>query len=378
MTGSRSTGRQGEWGRPGSRRACVLVIVSSAAACRGILGIQPLPALTDGAADGASAGEAAAPTDAPADAGAAVGDASGWTVEMSGVATDLLGVWGALAPDGGEVVYAVGAQSVILRSVGDGVWSPQSAGVTGLADVDGSLVPTSLLGVAGTGPNDVYVAAGAAGHVLQSTDETTWSGYSSFGIGADFNCVWVQGATPYVGVSGYGIIVLGDGGASGPQPVFHYNVLAIWGSAANDLYAGCGDGAGSAYVLHSTGDGKWAQETFFASTLGVTGVWGSSGSDVYAVGSSEEGGAIVAHSTGNGAWTAATLPAGVGPAHAVWGAGPSDIYVAAEHGVLHYGGQTWAVETDSALGERLWYGVWGSQAGDVYLVGSGGAILHHR
>lgn len=137
------------------------------------------------------------------------------------------------------------------------------------------------------------------------------------------------------------------------------DLLAVWGSGADDLYAVGARGT----ILHSTGHGTWSTES--ADTLAtLRGVWGRGAGDVYAVG--DQG--VVLHSRGDGTWSA--LPSLTTAAlHAIWGSGVGDIYAVGDlQTVIHSSGGAFQQET-SQSGAAPFVAAWGSGAKDVFAVG---------
>jgi hypothetical protein len=123
---------------------------------------------------------------------------------------------------------------------------------------------------------------------------------------------------------------------------------AVWGTAANDVYA-AGDG-----VWHSTDGQNWTQIYPAAANEVLYGMWGSSSSDFVVVGATGPGPTMaeVLHTTDGGhTFTKRTVPA-LSSLSGVWGSSSQDlyavgwtpntgqVYVAA---VIHStdGGQTW-------------------------------------
>jgi len=310
------------------------------------------------------------------------------------VGTDLYAIWGTPLKNG-DLLYAVGADSVILRSVGGVGWSGQAVGLNGeWDDGDAGFIATNFLGVTGLGPNGVLVASGNAGHLLWSTDGMTWSAFANAGYSVTVTCVWLQGSTLYAGIgnttSAYGIVTLTvpDAGISLPEGnTGNYEPIAIGGAAEADggLYAVEFDGLGVAHILAAppAPDGGWTDQASFDYDMSTftpvgAGIWGSGAGDVYVVSGGLNDVTIVEHwSSATNAWEAEAVPPGMGWGHAVWGSGPSDVYVATDKGLLHYDGATWTAQTDGVLGRGPWYGLWGSGPEDVYVVGRAGQILHH-
>jgi hypothetical protein len=159
-------------------------------------------------------------------------------------------------------------RGTVLHSTGDGQWTIQW------------MPPAQVTAIWGSGPTDIYAAAGALYH---STGDGNWTAESL-------------------------------GSSTAP-------ILAVWGSGPNDVYA-----AGPSDLWHSSGGGTWVHQQQLAGAALVA-VWGNGSTDVYAGGASS-GAAAIWHSTGDGTWTPQTLPSGTGnlSVNAFWGSAPTDVY----------------------------------------------------
>jgi hypothetical protein len=151
------------------------------------------------------------------------------------------------------------------------------------------------------------------------------------------------------------------------NPVTH--VRALWGASSRDVFA-----VGMAgRILHYDGS-RWAVQPS-GTSVPLQGVWGTSRSDVYAVGDS----GTVLHYDGN-RWT--RLQGNVSERYlkALWGRGDT-LYVAGHQRDASFkhrglvmrstdGGETWEEDvTEAAAGHRLLWGVYGGDAGHVYVSG---------
>ena len=141
-----------------------------------------------------------------------------WAPQVSGTGLDLLGVWGS----GPNDVFAVGVGGLIEHSPNDGAsWQTQNSGTTQF-----------LEGVWGSGPNDVF-AVGSSGVILHATnDGASWQAQTS-------------GTTQFL--------------------------TGVWGSGPNDVFAVGGSGV----IQHSTNDGTSWQAQNSGTTQDLDGVWGS-------------------------------------------------------------------------------------------------------
>ena len=152
---------------------------------------------------------------------------------------------------------------------------------------------------------------------------------------------------------------------------------AIWAASAHDIWVG-----GAAGLLLHTVDGiTWTPSNYWSShsTIEIYAIWGSSTSDLYvSTMVSANGTTGLYHSTGGDNWTAVALPAMTTGPLAIWGSGATDLYAVDNNAILHgVGNGTWTPQA-TGVGASA---VWGSGAQDVYVVGSGGAnagsaILH--
>jgi len=139
---------------------------------------------------------------------------------------------------------------------------------------------------------------------------------------------------------------------------------AVWG-AGQQVFA-VGDGG---VILTSTGGGPWSRMTS-NTTVDLLDVWGSAANDVFAVGP-----AIILHYDGSG-WSAETPP-GSPSLKGVSGTGPSEVYVVGSGVILRYDGSQWLPETiaggTGSIGQLE--AVWAHSADSVFAVGRGGIIL---
>jgi predicted small lipoprotein YifL len=176
-----------------------------------------------------------------------------WTVRTSGVTTDLYGV--AVNPVGSRYL-AVGAGGVILSSTDFGItWAAATSGST-------ATLTSAALNSSGT-----FVVVGAGGVVLSSTDGTTWTSRTS-GTTNNLNAVrYLNG----------GFVAVGDGGSvltSADGVTWNAGLLGGAGSLRAVAY-----GAGR-YV--TTGDGNRVYGSTDAAAWSATTV-GAAGTTFYDV-----------------------------------------------------------------------------------------------
>ena len=295
-----------------------------------------------------------------------------WVPQITGVIPtqtagySLRGVWGS----GPNDIYAVGRNATAFSDPNDPTnLQPHDYGVIDHYDGNTWTVKTidqlgpdaqlnqPLVGVAGSGPNDIYAVGGRFDSrtfvndpVLHTTGGQTWSsatfphqtlGNPPFAYEYSLNGVWVSG--------------INDGG--------YHDVYVVGRNGRIDYSHD--DGA--------TWAGSYSTATFGG---GLSSVWGSGLNDVYAVGSP----GTILHSTDRGVnWTLQTVSTS-GALLGVWGSGPNDVFVVGtpngnvSGAIYHFDGVNWGAQT-SVTQNRL-ISVWGSGHTDVYAVGSGGKILH--
>jgi hypothetical protein len=167
-----------------------------------------------------------------------------WSASTGGTSVVLNGVWGSRSSD----VWAVGGEgkATTITHWNGRAWSVASTGLTYVPPPPGAghMGETSmqLLGVWGSGPNDVWAVG---------TDRMHWDGQK-----------WSQHW---------------EGPGSGND-----RVGGVWGSGPNDVWVVAGRwGDDGGWILHWNG-GTWSEQSSGSKPL--SGIWGSSPGDVWAVG----------------------------------------------------------------------------------------------
>ncbi len=275
--------------------------------------------------------------------------ASEWTVMNSGTTQPLYGVWGTSSYN----VYAVGYNGTILRYNGS-VWSTVTSGIY-----------EDLLGIWGTSAKDIFVVGGY-GTILHFNG-TAWSTMSSIATVESYFDAWGTSPNNVYVSGGGGIILHYDGSAwSTMSSPTTSSLRSIWGSSNNDIYA-VGD---SGTVVHFNGS-TWSLVTTGAFDQ-LQGVYGTSSSDVYAVGANT----YVYHYNGS-SWSG-FQPGSLGLAN-IWGDSPSNYFAVGwpNKAIWRYDGSTWTHMPSAADSSINLFSNWGACGGDVYAVGSSGAILHY-
>ncbi|MDD5307963.1 MAG: hypothetical protein PHU25_11635 [Deltaproteobacteria bacterium] len=141
-----------------------------------------------------------------------------------------------------------------------------------------------------------------------------------------------------------------------------YPLSGVWGASSTDVFA-----VGS-YGIYLRYDGS-AWSAMPALTPVLTKIWGESASDVFAVGGGLMS-SVIRHFDGS-AWSQMT-GGGQGQLLDVWGRSGNDVYAVGYRSIVHYDGAAWsAVDTGSVdLTLLTLKGVWGSASDDVFVVGS--------
>jgi hypothetical protein len=299
-----------------------------------------------------------------------------WTVMQVPVAQDieLRAVWGSAAND----VYAVGTKGTILHYDGS-VWSTMSG-------------PTErdLNGIWGRSGNDIFAVGSANDYISHYSiptifhyDGTMWNKMSVWSW-SSFSSVWgTSGDDLFVAESNdYAGIIHFDGTCWSYSynpflygPIILGSISAIWGSGT-DVFA-----VGSQGILQRTGASWHYMDS--SDVKGLYAIWGSAADDIFAVGYQ----GTILHYNGS-TWSTMTNPISKTSfwLNSVWGSSGSDVFAAGGYRdgtdyhriILHYNGSTWSTMVDSLSGTAHFLnGVWGSSGNDVFAVGMQGTILHY-
>ncbi len=251
--------------------------------------------------------------------------------------------------------------AVTWHSLSSGTSADLNAITSVTSTVDGSTV---LLAVGAHGAavrlGELFSPAAGSGWVAENT-----------GAKNDFYGVWGADDTQVFAVGAGGAIYSRDqSGAwtamdSGTTEDLH----AVWGTAANDVFA-VGGSHGTGVALHYDGS-AWSQHTIPA--LGeLRGVWGLPTGEVWMVG---RGGAI-AHNVNETFVAVPGAPAATENLTSVF-ADASAVYLTSSSGALFVSAAGAPFSSVNLGGNSNGLAsVYGFPSGDVYAVGSGGAIFH--
>jgi hypothetical protein len=156
-------------------------------------------------------------------------------------------------------------------------------------------------------------------------------------------------------------------------------LISVWGSSASDVWAVGGDGGDGPMVVQFDG------ERFVRHATGVSGdlwwVHGFPGGPIFMGG---KDGLILRYQ--DGAFDVMTTP-GMGTVFGLWGLSPDRMWAVGGAGqtpsggfVWRYDGESWSEEATTPPdldSTATLFKVWGPDESDVWLVGSGGLILHY-
>jgi photosystem II stability/assembly factor-like uncharacterized protein len=297
------------------------------------------------------------------------------TVQGGGVT--FHSVWGSSAKD----VYVVGDQSVIFHRGTDGKWTQQPSGEppTNQSDFYGVWSCPAF-----SGGYDIYVA-GSKG-IRHSNGNGSWSSVLDLGAGSGrlldiwgfgYNDIYAVGDAAMIYHSNDGKMwTLEDSGLGATAVVTQ--LYAVYGNVSNDVWAVGSLGT----LLHTDLNGKWQKMTAPGQTTGAFfGAWSPGGAGQMLV--AGQGGAVYYTDSYGSDWKQRTTPLPQSDFHAIWGSGAGDVYLLAIGSILStpdaYGGGTWTAKAigNPPPGGGGYFGIWGSSMDDVYVVGSSETSLHH-
>jgi hypothetical protein len=329
-----------------------------------------------------------------------------WAVGDNGTTQHYNGsVWSTVGPNSGipltsvtsgssSAIWAVGAQGSLLSSSGSAwhvsmqsgltfysVWASSATDVyvaslgtvlhyNGSSWTNNYVSPAdSMDGIWGGGPQPATVYTVGENGWLGTLSGGTWTSQS---IGTSVYSTWGPNTTSFYTGAGDGLVGYLNGstlssynlGTSG-------NIMAIWGSSSNNVYAA--SSSGTIFNEKNT-NGTWNQMTTPGSTGTLYAMYGSSSTDIYAVGAS----GVVLHNTGTNTWTAQASNT-TNTLRSVW-ADPAtspytaDAYAVGDAGtVQHYNGNKW-INMPAPVTSRF-RGIFGTSSTNLYVVGDNGVVL---
>jgi hypothetical protein len=227
-------------------------------------------------------------------------------------------------------------------------------------------IPTQepLLGITGTGPGDIWIAAPsalwhwdgsrwtsmptpAAGGLLPNATSEVWTGAP--------NDLWFSNANIKCCVWHW------SGGAWTSYPLNdNRQVFHLWGSGPSDVFGSdAGDGVHPGYTGHWDGT-AWTH----IDSGGAGPMWGSGPRDVFSVSVTS-----VTHYDGS-TWSLG--PALAAPKYAIAGTAHDDVWIVGD-GAMHYDGASWSSDVALPTSAPM-RGAWSACKNDVWAAGDGGAI----
>lgn len=319
-----------------------------------------------------------------------------WSTER-GMPVSVSTVWGVDSAN----VFACGNSSC-FRSMPNGTW----ASMTGTLLGDSLGRTTSVLGMGGTSPTDIWAVGG--GGLIAHYNGTTWTSYSPSPVSAQLNAVSAVSPTDvYVvglsvnkvlhfdGTSWSTVLTLPSGGAfsvkaiasnnvwvAGAFALYHWDgatwttfaapsgalFRGMWVFSNTDILIG-GNVSGQSTIWRF--DGTSFTATTVSAIGSIFGFWGFSPTDVVA----SDGSGNVLHYDGT-AWTlTATLP--TPQVASLWASSPTDMYLTGYNGsnhIYHFNGTT---VTNQGAPMSALIDIWGTSATNVYAVGNSGTVMHN-
>ena len=279
-----------------------------------------------------------------------------WTAQTSGTGSYLSDIWGT----GPNDVYAVGSSGAIVHSKNGVSWTP----------FFNSPTTADLNSVWGSSMSDVYVV-GASGGIWRTADQGgTWTKQSS-GTSANLYRVWGSGGGDIFVVGSAGTILHTTDSGTTWKPLTSgtaQDLFAVWGPGQNDVYA-----AGTSGVVLHSGGGAWSVQHSSNINDRLTTISGTSMTNVFTANPG-----LLFQSTGNGTWVDVKGRLNRAGIYRLWSYGDSIWGVEGISGTSIYqsldDGTTWSqLPTMSAAALD---GIWGTSPTNIYVVGSGGTILH--
>lgn len=188
-------------------------------------------------------------------------------------------------------------------------------------------------------------------------------------LNLSLNAVWGSAADNVYAVGRNGLVLRFDGSAwreVSEAKVTTNNLLAIWGTAKDDIWSVGAFGT----IVHFDGT-RWSVVASPDTLDTLRGVWAAARDNVFAVG--DRG--TVTHYDGV-QWRAAQQTPN--RLNAVWGRNRDDVWAVGEAGtVLHYDGKAWSTIPQS--GVLTLTGVHGASSGALFVVAGGGStVLHYE
>ena len=318
---------------------------------------------------------------------------------VNSISTHDIDAISAAGPNPAYLIAATGAG--VSVKIGDGDWTP--AATEGLPDTRAFAVAFDR-----TVSDGSAFYAGGQEYLAKTVDRgDSWSIVNSSDIDADMRvsdiAVASNGSTLFVttrkvGGSAGRVYKSTDSGANLSEVLssdtFDFNVVVIDPTDSNRILAGGGNYnaprvEGILYLTTNAGS-TWAPTGLTDVIVNALLIDPDNPQVIYA-GCGYSGGTLIPlHKSSDGgvSWqpSYAGIP-GRPTRYGLWGSGANDVFVLGHTGsvvkggyddmkILHYDGSNWSDGMDSGVLDRL-RGIWGSGPGDVFAVGNNGAIAHY-
>jgi hypothetical protein len=295
------------------------------------------------------------------------------------VSGDIVCIWGSQASD-----VFVGLDTGGLCHLSNGI------------PLSGEVAPGTVVGSGWAADSQTIYATGASAWLAQGGVSSVGGlyqlgedGFWKMTLDGTVFSVWGTSANDVYAGGPAGIMHSIDGGPFNIEASGVGSVVSVWGTASSDVYAAI-SGSGGGSILHSAGDGTW--QTLFGPAPGVPwAIWSGRSGELYAAFapvSSSDPTAYIVHSQPDGSWKMETVDTSFIQLVTLWGSGPSDVYAGGWHedssgktGALFHStgnGQWTAVPLPSTTYDVR--AVWGSSANDVYVgafdTEAGPVLLH--
>jgi len=236
------------------------------------------------------------------------------------------------------------------------VWSFRTIGGVWTANANPGNV--NVVGVHGTGPNNVF-AAGISG--VLHYNGTAWGLMATPSVTSNFAAVWANSPNSAYLVGLNEKIYRYNGSSWKEMASGVVDMMGVWGTSDQDVYA-VGSGG---MILHFDGF-TWSPMSSGVTT-NLSSIHGA-GSELFVCG--EQG---VIRTLNGTVWQSAGsgVTSSISDLH-VFSA--NDVWAATMGGVLHYNGRNW---TPTDLHTSMFQGIWGNAPDDVYAVSDGGFVHHY-
>lgn len=286
----------------------------------------------------------------------------GWEKVASPTTVQLDAIWGTSSSD----VWAVGHDGVALHYDGAG-WTQVDSGTTEVIHAVWGVAP------------DAYWAGEGDGNLLK-WDGASWTPDPWFAANDTYDIRSISGTSA------------ADVWVSTGHELFHWNgaewsavsfpdseiIDNVFATGPNEVWAT----GNSRNLLRKRGSDAW--EVFEVPDVGGVFIWndikGCSPTDLWAVGSaiSAGGGGAFAYHWDGASWQAISffddpllIP---GSLEAGWCRSTNDVWMVGGFETYHFDGASWA---QGSFGFNAILAIWGAPTGELWSVGSVGAIYHH-